>query len=58
LDNKLIIDDAALIGKSFGFETTFFLTFGISNRNAHNCMVYLGASTNVMPLTVAQKLGL
>jgi hypothetical protein len=34
----------------------FLLTFKIFNRNVHNCMVNSGASSNVMPLSVCQKL--
>ena len=34
----------------------FLLTFGIFNRNIHNCMTDSGASSNVMPLSVCKKL--
>jgi hypothetical protein len=34
----------------------FLLTFEIFNRNVHNCMVDSGASSNVMSLSVCQKL--
>jgi hypothetical protein len=34
----------------------FVLTFEIFNRNVHNCMVDSGASSNVMPLSVCQKI--
>jgi ribonuclease HI len=34
----------------------FLLTFEIFNRNVHNCMVDSGASSNVMPWSVCQKL--
>jgi hypothetical protein len=34
----------------------FLLTFKIFNRNVHNCMVDSGASSNVMPLSVCQKI--
>jgi hypothetical protein len=34
----------------------FLLTFEIFNRNAHNCMVDSDASSNVMPLSVCQKI--
>ena len=30
----------------------FLLTFEIFNRNAHSCMINLGASSNVMPISV------
>ena len=36
----------------------FFLTFVIFNRNVHNCMIDLGASSNVMPLYVCKKLNI
>jgi hypothetical protein len=34
----------------------FLLTFEIFNRNVHNCMVDFGASSNVMPWSVCQKI--
>jgi hypothetical protein len=34
----------------------FLLTFEIFNRNVHNCMVDSGASSNVMPRSVCQKI--
>jgi hypothetical protein len=34
----------------------FLLTFEIFNRNVHNCMVDSGASSNMMPLSVCQKI--
>jgi hypothetical protein len=34
----------------------FLLTFEIFNRNVHNCVVDFGASSNVMPLSVFQKI--
>ena len=34
----------------------FLLTFEIFNRNAHNCIIDLGASSNVMPVSVCKKL--
>ena len=34
----------------------FLLTFEIFNRNLHNCMVDSGTSSNVMPLSVFQKI--
>jgi hypothetical protein len=34
----------------------FLLTFEIFNRNVNNCMVDLGASSNVMPWSVCQKI--
>jgi hypothetical protein len=34
----------------------FLLTFEIFHRNVHNCMVNSSASSNVMPLSVFQKI--
>jgi hypothetical protein len=34
----------------------FLLTFEIFNRNVHNCMVDSNASSNVMPLSICQKI--
>jgi hypothetical protein len=34
----------------------FLLTFEIFNRNVHNCMVHSGASSNVMPWSICQKI--
>jgi hypothetical protein len=34
----------------------FLLTFEIFNRNLHNCMVDSGASSNIMPWSVFQKI--
>ena len=34
----------------------FLLTFEIFNFNVHNCLVYFGASVNIMPLSIAKKI--
>jgi hypothetical protein len=39
------------------FVPPFLLTFEVFNRNLHNCLVDFGASSNVMPLAVCNKLG-
>ena len=39
------------------FTPPFLLTFEVFNRNLHNCLVDSGASSNVMPLVVCNKLG-
>jgi hypothetical protein len=39
------------------FVPPFLLTFEVFNRNLHNCLVDSGASSNVMPLAVCNKLG-
>ena len=43
-----------LIGKKY--SPLFLLTFEIFNKHVSNCMVDSGASTNVMPTTVAKKI--
>ena len=35
----------------------FLLSIRIYGKNLHNCLIDLGASCNVMPLSIAQKLG-
>jgi hypothetical protein len=32
--------------------------FEFFNRNLHNCLAYLGASSNVMPLSICKKLNI
>jgi hypothetical protein len=39
------------------FVPPFLQTFEVFNRNLHNCLVYYGAYSNVMPLVVCNKLG-
>jgi hypothetical protein len=39
------------------FVPPFLLTFEVFNKNLHNCLVDSGASSNVMPLAVCNKLG-
>ena len=34
----------------------FFLSIKIYGKNLHNCLINLGASCNVMPLSIAQRL--
>jgi hypothetical protein len=49
--------DGALIGRNSRYQTPpFLLTFKIFNRNVHNSLVDLGASSNVMPYSVCKKL--
>jgi hypothetical protein len=40
------------------FVPPFLLTFEVFNRNLHNCLVDSGASSNVMPLAICNKLGI
>ena len=47
----------ALIGRKSRSQTPpFLLTFAIFNKNVHNCLVDLGASSNVMPYLTCKKL--
>jgi hypothetical protein len=39
------------------FFPNFPLTFEVFNMNLHNCLVDCGASSNVMPLAICNKLG-
>ena len=49
--------DGALIGRKSRSQTPpFLLTFEIFNRNVHNCMVDLGASSNAIPYSIFKKL--
>ena len=48
--------DGALIGRKSRSQTPpFLLTFEIFNRNVHNCLVDLGASSNVVPYSICKK---
>ena len=47
----------ASIGGNFKSRTKpFLLTFEIFNLNVHNCLVYSGASSNVIPLSVCKNI--
>ena len=49
--------DGALIGRNSRYQTSpFLITFDIFNRNVHNSLVDLGASSNVMPYSICKKL--
>lgn len=49
--------DGTLIGRKSRSQTPpFLLTFEIFNINVHNCLVDLGASSNVVPYSVCKKL--
>ena len=43
-------------GESKVKHLLFLLTFEIFNHNVHNCLVDLGASINVMPISVCKKI--
>ena len=51
--------DAVLIGdRSNSHTPPFLLTYEIYNRNLHNCLIDLGASSNIMPASVCSKLNI
>jgi hypothetical protein len=54
-----VVTNASLTGqRSRSTTPPFLITFEIFNRNVHNCMVDSGASSNVMPLKVCEKLNI
>ena len=50
------VNDEQIGKKSKSTTPPFLLTFEIFNMNVSNCMVDSGASTNVMPFSVAKTL--
>ena len=50
------IGEASVGGKSKYKTPPFLLTFEIFNHNVHNCLIDLGASVNVMPLSVCKRI--
>jgi hypothetical protein len=59
--DKVVVENASKKPQATTLNTRknvppFLLTFEIFNRNVHNCMVDSGASSNVMPWSVCQKL--
>jgi len=55
--DKVDSTDAILIGdRSNSHTPNFLLTYEIYNRNLHNCLIDLGASSNIMPASVCSKL--
>ena len=57
VDIQESVVDGISIGQRSRYVTPLFLlTFEIFNNNVHNCMVDSGASSNVMPFSVCQKL--
>jgi hypothetical protein len=59
--DKVVVENASMKPQATTLSTRknvppFLLTFEIFNRNVHNCMVDLGASSNVMPWSVCQKI--
>lgn len=53
--NTEAITSVANVGANSQFPP-FFIMFNISNYNVHNCLVYFGASTNVMPLSICRNI--
>jgi hypothetical protein len=52
-----VVVNASLSGKRSRSTTPpFMVTFEIFNRNVHNCMMDFGASSNVIPFKVCEKL--
>jgi hypothetical protein len=56
LQNKPIVNAYSEDKKGRPFVPPFLLKFEVFNRNLHNCLVDLGASSNVMPLSICKKL--
>jgi hypothetical protein len=59
--DKVVLENASKKPQATTLNTRknvppFLLTFEIFNRNVHNCMVDSGASSNVMPWSVCQKI--
>jgi ribonuclease HI/transposase InsO family protein len=59
--DKIVVENASKKPQATTLNTRknvppFLLTFEIFNRNVHNCMVDSGASSNVMPWSVCQKI--
>ena len=50
--NKPTMNACSEDKKGKPFVPPFLLTFEVFNRNIHNCLVYLGASSNVIPLSI------
>jgi hypothetical protein len=54
---KQFVVNASVIEKRIkSTNPPFLFTVEIFNRNVHNCVVDLGASSNVMPLKFCEKL--
>ena len=55
--NKVDLDDIVLIGgRSRSHTPTFLFTYEIFNKNVHNCLVDSGASSNILPGSLCEKL--
>jgi len=56
LVNKPTMNTCSEDKKGKPFVPPFLLTFEVFDRNLHNCLVDLGTSSNVMPLSIWKKL--
>jgi hypothetical protein len=56
LRNKPTVNAFSEDKKGNPFVPPFLLTFEVFNKNLHNCLVDFGASSNVMPLSICNKL--
>lgn len=55
--NKVDPNDIALIGgRSRSHTPPFLLTYEVFNKNLHNCLVDSGASSNMLPKSICEKL--
>jgi hypothetical protein len=56
LVNKPTVNTYSEDKKVKPFVPPFLLMFEVFNRNLHNCLVDLGASSNVIPLSICKKI--
>jgi hypothetical protein len=56
LGNKPTVNVFSKDKKGKPFVPPFLLTFEVFNRNLHNCLVDLGESSKVMPLSIYKKI--
>ena len=53
MENKVDPNDIALTGgRSKSHNPPFLLSYEIFNKRLHNCLVDLGASSNILPKTI------
>lgn len=59
IDIQYSVVEGVVIGqRSRSVTSPFLLTFEIFNNNVHDCLVDSGASSNVMPFSMRQKLNI
>jgi hypothetical protein len=56
--NKPTMNACSKVNKGKPFVPSFLLKFEVFSRNLHNCLVDLGASSNVMSLSICKKLNI